>query len=638
MSMVSRPLLSHITVLLLLYLLSSPGQSVRAQDLDSDQVKAAYLFNFIKHITWPDEDKKNAYVIAVYDDAKFYRVLKNSLSHRKVKGKGISVIAFDSPQRGKTQDLLYIPSHQNADVPRLTTLFRRTHTLVITDESQYKHDVMINLRSNEQTSAISFEVNKSNIIYEGLSMSAELLLFGGTELDIATLYRETELAMQKTRQREISLNKKIMAQQQALASSQKKLTELDLQLKQRTAKLDKQQQELNVLKHDIAEKLQGLKDKEQELVSIAELLDGAEKELLTQQESVVSQELANQKMAEKIAANRDILLQQQVHIDQQLAQLQQQKKELLNRNEIIDEQQTYLAITTVLVLVALGVSVLVVLLFIKNKKTTAVLSSTLHNLKDTQEQLIQSEKLASLGTLTAGIAHEINTPLGIAVTSTSMGMESTQAIRQQFTSGKLTKSKMEKYFSGIEQSSKMNTQALERVIDLLNNFKQVAADQVVGEAREINLHHYIEEVMSTLFAEMKKYQVQYQFSGDTQACITTIPGAFAQVLTNLVTNSLKHGFEHKNSGVIAIRLEKLAAGGVKLIYQDDGHGMSQEVQKNIYEPFFTTKRNMGGTGLGMNIVYNIISKNLAGEITIKSAPEQGVTFTIILPQSVPDPE
>ncbi|WP_281559170.1 YfiR/HmsC family protein [Thalassomonas sp. RHCl1] len=635
--MVWRPLLRHITVLLLLYLLSCPGLPVRAQELDSDQVKAAYLFNFIKHITWPDENDKSGYIIAVYDDAKFYRILKTSLSQRKVKGKSISVIALEQPLRGTSQDLLYIPAHQNADVPRLTTLFRQTHTLVITDESQFKHDVMINLRSNAQTSAISFEVNKSNILYEGLSMSAELLLFGGTELDVATLYRETELAMQKTRQREISLNKKIMAQQQALAGSQKKLTELDLKLKQRTAKLDKQQQELAVLKRDIAEKLQGLKDKEQELTSIVELLDGAEKELLSQQESVVAQELANQKMAEKIEANRGILLEQQVHIDQQLAQLQQQKKELLNRNEIIDEQQTYLAITSVLVLVALSVSALVVLLFIKNKKTTATLSATLNNLKDTQEQLIQSEKLASLGTLTAGIAHEINTPLGIAVTSTSMGMESTQAIRQQYSAGKLTKAKMEKYFCSIEQSSKMNTQALERVIDLLNNFKQVAADQVVGEAREVNLHDYIEEVMSTLFAEMKKHQVQYHFSGDMDVTITTIPGAFAQVLTNLVTNSIKHGFEHKSAGAILIRLEKLAAGGVKLIYQDDGHGMSQEVQNNIYEPFFTTKRNMGGTGLGMNIVYNIISKNLAGEIAINSAPDQGVTFTIVLPQSVPEP-
>ena len=635
--MVWRPLLSHITVLLF-YLLGSFSQPLRAQELDSDQVKAAYLFNFLKHITWPDENNKSGFIIAVYDDNDFYRVLKSSLSHRRVKGKSIAVIALETPQRAGTQDLLYIPAHHNADVPRLTTLFRRTHTLVITDESQYNHDVMINLRSNQETSAISFEVNKSNIIYEGLSMSAELLLFGGTELDIATLYRETELAMQKTRQREIELNKKIMAQQQALAGSQQKLGELDLKLKQRTALLDKQQQELNVLKRDIAEKLQGLKAKEQELAGIVELLDGAEKELLTQQDAVVAQELANQKMAEKIEENRDILLQQQAHIDQQLAQLQQQKKELLNRNEIIDEQQIYLTITSILVLVAVSVSALVVWLFIKNKKTTAALSDTLNNLKDTQEQLIQSEKLASLGTLTAGIAHEINTPLGIAVTSTSMGMESTQAIRQQFSSGKLTKGNMEKYFNSIEQSSKMNTQALERVIDLLNNFKQVAADQVVGEAREVNLYRYIEEVMSTLFAEMKRHQVQYRFSGDQDICITTIPGAFAQVLTNLVTNSIRHGFEHKNAGVISIHLERVTAGGVKLTYQDDGHGMSQEGQNNIYEPFFTTKRNKGGTGLGMNIVYNIINKNLVGEIIIKSAPERGVTFIITLPARVPAPE
>lgn len=626
--MVWRPLLA--------YLLLSFFPSAIAQELNSEQVKAAYLFNFIKHITWPNEQDKTRFVIAVYDDALFYQVLKKSLSQRQVKGKNISVIAITVPEHKhkQRQDLLYIPAHQNANIPELATLFRRTETLIVTDESKHKHDIMINLQGNKETSAISFEVNKSNIIYEGLDMSMELLLFGGTELDIATLYRETEQAMQKTRAREITLNKKLATQQQILTNSKIKLTNLDLKLKQRTSALLKQKTELKQLKQDIAEKLQGLNIKEQELTVIAELLDGAEKELINQQHAVVAQELANQKMARKVEENRDILLQQQQRIDQQLAELEQQKQELFNRKEIIDEQQRYLLITIFLVIGAIFFSSLVAWLFIKNKKTTLALSITLENLKNTQEQLIQSEKLASLGTLTAGIAHEINTPLGIAVTSTSLAVESTHDIREKFVAGNLTKSTMKKYFDAIEQSSKMNTKALERVIDLLANFKQVAADQVVGEARTINLADYIEEVMSTLSAEMKNNQVQYIFSGATNINITTIPGAFSQVLTNLVTNSIKHGFEHKPSGCITIALDAQRDGSVKLIYKDDGHGMNKEVKNNIYEPFFTTKRNFGGTGLGMNIVHNIISKNLAGDISVASEPGQGVTFIITLPKSV----
>jgi len=260
----------------------------------------------------------------------------------------------------------------------------------------------------------------------------------------------------------------------------------------------------------------------------------------------------------------------------------------------------------------------------------------LDNLKSTQDQLVQSEKMASLGTLTAGVAHEINTPLGIVVTSTSSALESTNGIRQKFEQGALSKSAMVRYFDAMEQSSKLNTTALERVIELLNSFKQVAADQVVGEKREIEMVSYIEEVMSTLSAELKKCRISYRYTGLSEINVTTIPGALAQVLTNLVTNSLKHGFENQTSGNINISLEVLNIRSISLVYKDDGIGMSSEVLNNIFEPFFTTKRSSGGTGLGMNIVYNIISQKLKGKININSQVGVGTIMTLTLPRVLDD--
>jgi signal transduction histidine kinase len=183
----------------------------------------------------------------------------------------------------------------------------------------------------------------------------------------------------------------------------------------------------------------------------------------------------------------------------------------------------------------------------------------------------------------------------------------------------------------MEKASNLNTNALERVIELLNNFKQVAADQMVGEEREVDLVQYIEEVMSTLSAEMKRFRVSYQYSGESELVITTIPGALAQVLTNLVTNALKHAFEDKIVGNIAIELSKTEDNRAIIIFKDDGQGMTQQVLDNIFEPFFTTKRNSGGTGLGMNIVYNIICQKLQGTIKIESKLEQGSKFHITLP-------
>lgn len=618
---------------LFLYLAAGIKVNVNAQQLDSDQVKVAYIFNFIKHIHWPASEGKSSIILAVYDDAGFYRVLKKALEKRRVNGKAISVISVKTAKAARTAELLFIPFHHGERVSLLASETRRSGTLLVTDRSKNKHDIMINLIYNSATSAISFEVNKSNIIYEQLEMSAELLLLGGTELDVATLYRETELAMQNTRKRELELNQKLAQQQEKLDDSSKKLTRLNNELKRSSQEISKQKQALTRLETDIESQRQAIIEKEKQLTEVTGLLDDSEKELISQQNAITAKEIENREMAQRVEDNRVILQQQQQSIAQQGVQLEQQGEELDIREEKIIQQQTTIWIISILIVISVLVSVLVVILFFKNRRTTAKLSQTLSHLENTQDQLIQSEKMASLGTLTAGVAHEINTPLGIIVTSISLMIEKTHEIKKDFASGALRKSAMARYFDSVEQSSDMSNKALERVITLLGNFKQVAADQVVEEAREINLAEYIEEVMNTLSAEIKRSKVNYHYTGEAELCLTTIPGIFAQILTNLVTNAIKHGFEHKENGNINIHVRPWN-GGAKIVFMDDGCGMTQEVINKIYDPFFTTKRSHGGTGLGMNIVYNLINKKLEGHIEIDSELGTGTTVTITLPKSI----
>jgi len=605
-----------------------------AQQLDSSQIKSAYLYNFIKHISWPNDADKTAYILAVYNDDVFYRSLSQSLNKRTVKGKSLVVTAVSSIEAAKPADLLFISSEHNDEVSTIAAQLRSTATLLITDNGTDLHNVMINLVYNDEDSAISFEVNKSNIVYEKLKMSTELLLLGGTELDVATLYRETEVALQVMRNRESDLNNKLAQQEQQLKNSSQKLTSLNKDLKTRTKQSNDRQNELATLKLSIDQQYKYLKAKELQYTEIVKQLGNAKSELLQHQNSVQAKEDENILMAKRIDRNKAILEQQQVNLTEQDLQINDQNKQLEDRNEKIDQQRFYIILMTILTLITIVVTILVAFLFIKNRKTTNKLSITLENLKSMQDQLVQSEKMASLGTLTAGVAHEINTPLGIAVTSTSSALESTNAIREKFEQGALTKPAMARYFEAMKQSSKLNTTALERVIELLSSFKQVAADQVVGEKREIEMIDYIKEVMSTLSAELKKYRINYHYAGLLELKITTFPGPLAQVLTNLVTNSLKHGFEGRASGNINISVEMLNKDSITLIYQDDGLGMSEEVLDNIYEPFYTTKRNSGGTGLGMNIVYNIIAQKLKGTININSKLGAGVTMTLTLPVSL----
>jgi signal transduction histidine kinase len=607
-----------------------------AQQLGSEQVKAAFVYNFIKHVSWDNEnkDENKQFIIGVYGDEGFAELLKKTLSKRVIKNKIIEVITIRNIQEGRKTDLLFSASNRNIEIADIASTLRSSNTLLITDNSVDKHSVMINLVDNTEKSAISFEVNKSNIVFEGLKISAELLMLGGTELDVATLYRETELALQVIRTREISLNQKLIEQKNQISSTIKKLDTLneDLTFSEKVA--GKRKQELKVLKNDIEQQQRSVKAKELQLEQVVTQLEVAKTNLENQQSSVHNKEQENVAMAEKISTNKNILQQQQNQINDQGVQLNQKNEELEERKERINKQRFYLILMAFFITLLVFISGLVVLLFVKNRKTTRKLSHTLENLQNMQKQLVQSEKMASLGTLTAGVAHEINTPLGIAVTSTSSALESTQKIREHFEQNKLTRSEMEHYFDGMEKASNLNTNALERVIELLNNFKQVAADQMVGEEREVDLVHYIGEVMSTLSAEMKRFRVNYQYSGESEFIITTIPGALAQVLTNLVTNALKHAFEDKIVGNISIELSKAKGDKAIIVFKDDGQGMTQHVLDNIFEPFFTTKRNSGGTGLGMNIVYNIICQKLEGTIKIESELEHGSKFYITLPSKL----
>jgi len=623
-------LVSNALLMLFCFFISIAFSSY-AQQLTSEQIKIAYLNNFIKHVNWPNEENKPEYIIGIYGDEAFAQLLNRTMSKLIIKNKPVTISIIKNIHEGKTVDLLFVAANRNNELAEIALIIRDSETLLVTDNSIDKHNVMINMVNNKENAVITFEVNKPNLFLENLSISNELLLLGGTELDIATLYREKEQTIEDNLEREANLNRKLIDQEKQISSTEKKLKNLNRNLKIREKIADDRQAELQVLKLDIEQQQRLIKGKELQLEQIATQLNSAKKKLLHQQSSVLNKEQENQEMAGKISKNKGVLQQQKEQISQQDDQLSKKNLQLEERKERIDKQKFYLILMAIFISLLVLISVLVVFLFIKNKRTTRKLSNSLENLQSMQEQLVQSEKMASLGTLTAGVAHEINTPLGIAVTSTSSALESTQKIRVKFESGNLTRTTMATYFSDIEQSSHLNTNALERVIELLNNFKQVAADQVVGEEREIDLVSYIEEIMSTLSAEMKRYRVNYHYHGESEFIVTTIPGALAQVLTNLVTNALKHAFEGKTSGNLTIELLKSVDGKAVLTIKDDGCGMNQHVLDNIFEPFFTTKRNSGGTGLGMNIVYNIISQKLQGTIKIESAPEQGARFNITLP-------
>lgn len=269
----------------------------------------------------------------------------------------------------------------------------------------------------------------------------------------------------------------------------------------------------------------------------------------------------------------------------------------------------------------------------KVDERTKELSDSVNRLESAQNQLIQSEKMAALGDLVAGVAHEINTPIGISVTSISYMEEKLKEVVEKVKNGELRKSDLDKFIAIAEEATKSSMLNLHRAAELIGNFKQVAVDQSSGQKRKINLHEYLDEILLSLRSKYKRTQHKITISCPDDLFLNTWPGAFMQIFSNLIINSLLHGFDGVEAGNIAIRAE-VTDENVVLHYSDDGNGMTEENVSKIFEPFFTTRRGQGGTGLGMNIVYSLVTTRLGGSISCISAPGQGTAFTINLPLDI----
>jgi len=270
----------------------------------------------------------------------------------------------------------------------------------------------------------------------------------------------------------------------------------------------------------------------------------------------------------------------------------------------------------------------------KNSQLQAVnsaLTDSLNKLKHTQDQLIAQEKMASLGGLVTGVAHEINTPIGIAVTAASHLNDKTCEIIQMSQENKLEKTHFEDYLDIMKSSSNLVMNSLQRAATLIKSFKKIAVDQSSEEKQNILIKQHLEDVLLNLMPTLMQSGHSISINCHEQLSFECYAGAFTQIFSNLITNSLLHGFEHMQAGIITIDIEAPDAHGLLINYHDNGQGIPLEDQNKIFDPFFTTKRSQGGPGLGLHIIHNIVCQKMKGEISVESNHEQGTTFLIRLP-------
>ena len=264
------------------------------------------------------------------------------------------------------------------------------------------------------------------------------------------------------------------------------------------------------------------------------------------------------------------------------------------------------------------------------RQANQALQESLDTLTRTQQQLVQAEKIGALGRLVAGVAHEINTPVGVGVTAASFLHMRTREILTLFTENRLKRSDVESFFHTATQSSELLLSTLQRTANLIRVFKQIAVNGSHEKQQRFYVKECLETALSSIQSKMAAQHVQVSVDCQENLTIYSYPGVFSQILVHLAMNSLLHGFEIQENGKISLKAMQEEEQFV-FRYHDTGQGMKEEHLAEIFEPFFTTKRSESNTGLGLHLVHNLVVQLLGGTISCRSRPEQGVTFEIVIP-------
>jgi len=271
------------------------------------------------------------------------------------------------------------------------------------------------------------------------------------------------------------------------------------------------------------------------------------------------------------------------------------------------------------------------------QERTQALRETLTTLEDTQQHLIQSEKLASLGALVAGVSHELNTPVGNALTVVTTLADKNRDFAQLLAQGALRKSDLDAYIDTVQEAQLLTSRNLRKAADLIQGFKQVAIDQTSYQRRSFNLSAMVDEVLMTLQPMLRPANVMIETDIEPELTLNGYPGPLGQVITNLIANALTHAFD-ESTLMPHIRIVAhlgYASETISLRVEDNGKGIAAEHLKKVFDPFFTTRLGKGGSGLGLHIVHNLVTGMLGGKILVESELNSGAQFIMKLPLNAP---
>lgn len=642
--MTSLPPRACKTILVLLFLL--PFSKVIGQSVEREELIAAYVYSFAKNIEWP-ENSEAFRIQLITNNKKLDEEFKRLRDSKTLKNKPIEVISSPSAIVSQQIHLVYVDNSFNSAVRSTFLQIRGYDILMVTDQFQDDRFTMINFVAAENNT-LGFEVNRSNIINQGLNILPEMILLGGTDIDMARLYREALDSIQ-------SLESKIgglQGQYDSLYNNVKQIQDEILEQQgfiiQQSVEIEEKQRTIQSQSASLDSLSAGVYQSEQRLSALAEQTSGREEAFAKLQESIRQQEI-------QLEEGKLILEEQFRLIDEQDDVISDTETSLEKMVSVVSTQKKTVIMLVLFSLAAVGM-LLALFRAYKVRREDArklaeqrdELSKLLKELQNAQSQLVQSEKMASLGVLTAGIAHEINNAINFVASGIHILEAKIREITPVITKVKRLKrgdDKLQEHVDKlIEIKEKVGYEDIQKLIkEVVKNIK-IGADrtaEIVKGLRtfsvsdsdilmEIDVVNEVEVALLLLNNKIKdKIDVYKQI--EEVPTIDGYKGQLGQVFLNILGNAVD-ALNESDDPEISIGISKKGKK-VSIIIEDNGEGIDEAVMDRIFDPFYTTKKIGAGTGLGLSIAYGIVERH-QGTIEVVSEKNRGTRFTILLPLKI----
>lgn len=583
--------------------------------ISSDELRAAYLYNFAKHTQWPEEEQLERFTIGFYPPQEnIERVLKRAAQDKSLRGKPLTIEHYESLSKAASAQLLVIGQQENDNLQEINRALSRSHTLLVTDQANDPLHIMINFLA-PQENTLTFEVHRPNIIFEGLQVDKEIVLLGGTELDIATIYKETERALGQLKASLSQQELQLKQQQDQLKEQSLRLTDKTQELANKTQDIEAKALELNALRQELEQLRINLAQDKIQADTLKRQLAEQHNQLKSQQGMLADKQVILREKSQSIENNIRLISEQQQVIEQQAQEIGDQSSDLQAQTATIEEQQGLLFYQQ-LVSASLALIVLITLYSIYARiKSSRALAQSNQQLEELSESLSQAVEAKSLFLST--MSHEIRTPMN-GVLGMAELLDSTQLDEQQ-----------QRYLNIIQNSGDLLLNVINDILD----FSKIEAGKMELENIAFDLGELLYSSASAFnnLAHSKGIEFRLLVDPKLPGRLIGDPSRLSQILNNFLSNA----FKFTETGSITIQA-KLCDDSQQWLLSviDTGQGMNSDQCDQVFEAFTqadaSITRSHGGTGLGLSISQRLVEL-MGGEIHVNSAVNQGTQFWVSLP-------